>query len=207
MAHALLETGEREASHRFLREWVERHDPAGPIDGHIHWHLSLGELESHQPTAALERYQRTTAPGVSHCASGLLLADAGGLLCRMLLDGVPIAGIAREPLVALLSRLARSLDSPFVAVHVAALQVALGEHDALDRCVEAMERLPHASPSDAAYLVVNAFKAYVAGNMRGCVEALERDRPRAWEAVGGSNVERALIGTLYARASEHLVMP
>jgi hypothetical protein len=207
MAHALLECGEREASHRFLRQWVERHDPTGPLDGHIHWHLSLGEFESHQPAAALERYGRTTAPGVSHCASGLLLADAGGLLCRMLLDGVPIAGVAREPLLALLSRLDRSLDSPFVAVHVAALQAALGEQDALDRSVVAMERLPGASPSDAAYLVVKAFKAFAAGDMLACVEALERDRPRAWEAVGGSNEERSLIGTLYARASEHLVKP
>lgn len=203
-AHALLESGERTASYRFLRDWASRHDPSGPIDGHIHWHLSLGELESAEPAAALERYLRSTAPGASHCAVGLLVADAGGLFCRMALDGTPLDGLPRPQLHELLGTLKGALRIPFVAVHAAALALALGEHDVLDRCVEAMERFAGASPTAAEYRVVSAFRAYAAGDMRLCVDALERDRPGAWEAIGGSNEERALIGRLHARASAQL---
>jgi len=200
MAHALLESGERAASFRFLRDWVSRHDPAGPIDGHIHWHLSLGELESGEPTAALERYRRSAAPGASHCALGLLLADAGGLFFRMALDGTALDGMPRPQLRELLGKLTGALRIPFVAVHAAALAVVLGDHAALDACLDAMSRFAEGAGSDAEYRVVTAFEAYAAGDMRACVSALERDRPGAWEAIGGSNEERALIGKLHARA-------
>jgi hypothetical protein len=199
-----LESGDRVASHRFLRDWVSRHDPAGPIDGHIHWHLSLGELESDQPTAALERYWRAVAPGMSHCAAGLVVADAGGLFCRMLLDGVPLDGVSREPIHAFVSKLKGALGIPFVAAHAAALFAAFGERRKLDGLVETMGRSDDGGPSNAAYLVASAFRAYLAGDMRACVAALEQGRAQRWEAIGGSNEERALLGTLYARASARL---
>jgi len=204
MAHALLESGERAASKRFLRDWVSRHDPAGPIDGHIHWHLSLGDLESSEPALAVERYVRSTAPGASHCALGLLLADAGGLFCRMALDGAPLDGMPRAELSDLLTTLKGALRIPFVAVHAAALGLVLGEAEVVDRCVEAMERFAHESGADAEQRVVTAFGCYLAGDMSACVDALERDRERAWEAIGGSNEERALIAKLYTRASAQL---
>jgi hypothetical protein len=117
---------------------------------------------------------------------------------------VPLDGLSREPLHAFLSQVKGALGIPFVAAHAAALFAALGERDRLDGHIEAMERSVGASQSDAAYLVVTAFRAYVAGDMRACMAALERDRPGRWEAIGGSNEERSLIGTLYARASAHL---
>ena len=204
MAHALLESGERAASYRFLRDWVSRHDPAGPIDGHIHWHLSLGELEHGQPTVAIERYLRSTAPGASHCAFGLQLADAGGLFCRMALDGTPPYGIPRAELRDLIGTMSGALRIPFVAVHVSALALVLGEPDVLDRCVDAMDRVAHETGRDAEYRVVTAFRFYAAGDLRACVEALEGDREHCWEAIGGSNEERALIAKLHARASAQL---
>lgn len=204
MAHALLEAGERTTSHRFLRDWVSRHDPAGPIDGHIHWHLSLGELERAEPAAAIARYLRSTAPGASHCALGLQLADAGGLFCRMALDGTALDGMPRAQLHDLLASLNGALRIPFVAVHAAALALVLDEPDALDRCALAMERFAHERGSDAEYRVVTAFKRYLAGDLPACVAALERDRAGAWEAIGGSNEERALIAQLHARASARL---
>jgi len=201
LAHALLESGQRAASHRFLHYWVARHDPAGPIDGHIHWHLSLGEMESAQPAAAVERYVGSTAPDASHCALGLRLADAGGLFCRMALDGAPLDGMPRARLHELLGTLKGALRIPFVAVHAAALALVLDEPDVLDRCVEEMARHARESGDDAEYRVVLAFGHYLSGDLPACVEALERDRSNVWEAIGGSNEERALIAQLYARAS------
>jgi thioredoxin-like negative regulator of GroEL len=206
MAHALLESGERMESYRFLVEWVARHDPSGPMDGHIHWHLSLGELEKGESSAAVERYLTASAPGVSHCAVGLLLADAAGLFGRMLLDGVSLEGMPRELLREPLAKLNR-VRMPFVAVHIAALSAALGDRDALERCVEATTGNPDGSNVAAGHRVVTAFRAYVAGDMRGCIGALERDRPSAWEAIGGSNEERALIQTLHSRAAARLETP
>jgi hypothetical protein len=122
----------------------------------------------------------------------------------MLLDGVPLDGVSREPLHAFLSRLKGALRIPFVAAHAAALFAALGEKGRLDGFIETMERSESGSPADAAYLAASAFRAYLAGDMRACVAALEQGRPRRWEAIGGSNEERALLGRLYARASAQL---
>jgi hypothetical protein len=199
MAHALLESGDRAGSHRFLVDWISRYDHSGPLDGHIQWHLSLGELENGQPAAAIERYLRASAPGVSHCAPGLSLADAGGLFCRIALDGLPLDGMPRPELQDLLAKLDGASKIPFVAVHAAALAVAFGDEDSVRR-FEAMVSAMATDPADAVVLVLRAFKAYLAGDAQGCVDALERDRGRAWDAIGGSNEERALIGKLYARA-------
>ncbi len=198
-AHALLESGERDASYLFLRDWAAEHDPAGPLDGHIHWHLSLGELERGEAPAAIERYRRSSAPGKSHCALGLLLADAGGLFGRMTLDGTATEGMPRAELEALLGKLGGALRIPFVAVHAAALSVALGDVEAL-RCIEDKERAAQSGEDDAELRVVAAFRSYAEGDMRGCLAALERDRLSAWAAIGGSNEERALIAKLHARA-------
>jgi hypothetical protein len=40
--------------------------------------------------------------------------------------------------------------------------------------------------------------------MRACLDALERDRASVWEAIGGSNEERALITKLRERAESRL---
>lgn len=204
MAHALLESGERMASHRFLRDWVALHDPTGPLDGHIHWHLSLGELECGQPAAAVQRYLRSTAPGSSHCAAGLQLADAGGLFCRMLLDAAPLDDMPRAPLRRFVASLGGALSMPFVAVHAAALAVVLGDHDMLDRCVAATERAGGGGDGAAESLVLRAFRAYAAGDMRACIDALRPHRAGTWEAIGGSNEERALIAKLHASAQSRL---
>lgn len=202
-AHALLESGRRPKSHRFLLDWVSRHDPAGPLDGHIQWHLSLGELERGEPAAAVRRYLRWSAPGASHCATGLLLADAAGLFFRMVLEGTPLDGMPRTELHGFLMRLRRALKIPFVAVHAAALAVALGDEDARDY-LEAMGSFMAARATDAGALVVNALEAYLIGDWQACVDALERDRPTDWEVIGGSNEERRLIARLHAKANAQL---
>jgi tetratricopeptide (TPR) repeat protein len=203
MGHALLESGRRAESYRFLLDWTSRHDATGPIDGHIQWHISLGELEMGEPAAAVARYRQSSAPGTSHCAAGLVLADAGGLFFRMQLGGAPLDGMPRTELYAFLLKLRGALKIPFVAVHAAALTVALGDEAALAYLAD-MDSLMAADAADAKALVVHAFQAHLAGDWQACIDALQRDRASAWEGIGGSNEERALIGSLYANASEAL---
>jgi tetratricopeptide (TPR) repeat protein len=202
-AHALLESGRREESHRFLVEWTSRHDPAGPIDGHIAWHLSLGDLEGGEPTAAVQRYLRSSAPGKSHCAAGLMLADAGGLFFRMVLAGAPLDGMPRAELHEVLVNLRRALKIPFVAVHAAALALALDDDEAADY-LDGMASYMGTAATDPAALAVAALQAYRRGDPQACVHALDRDRPTAFEAIGGSNEERELLEQLYSRASAQL---
>lgn len=56
--------------------------------------------------------------------------------------------------------------------------------------------------SDAATLVVKAVQAYLGGDWQPGADALERDA--IWEAIGGSNEERALLGSLSASASAQI---
>lgn len=204
MAHALLESGARAASHRFLRDWTARNDPAGPLDGHVHWHLSLGELEAAAPAVAIEHYLRATAPGASHCAIGLLVADAAGLFARMRLDDVPLDVMPREVLHPLLAGLRGALRIPFVAVHAAALAFAIDALEELERAVAVTARAQAVDDARPELRVVTAFRAYAVGDWEGCVAALEHDRASAWEGIGGSNEERALVGKLHARACARL---
>ncbi len=97
-----------------------------------------------------------------------------------------------------------SLPARLGCSHVAALALVLDERDVLDRCVEAMAGFAHETGRDIEHRVVTAFRCYAAGDMRACVVALERDRECHWEAIGGSNEERALIAKLHARASAQL---
>lgn len=204
MAHALLESGQRAESYRFLLDWSAGHDVSGPLDGHIQWHLSLGELELGQPAVAVDRYLRYSAPGVSQCAAGLLLADAGGLFFRMVLDQAPLDRLPQESLSALLVRLRRAVKIPFVAVHAAALALALTTafgDDSAEAYLEEMPGLMGGAPTDAKHRVVEALQAYLAGDDRACIEALEPGRAADWDSIGGSNEERALIGRVYASAA------
>ncbi len=202
MAHAILESGRRTEAHRFLLDWASRYDAAGPIDGHIQWHLSLGEMESGEVEASVDRYLRWSAPGTSHCAAGLLLADAGGLFFRMALRGQTSGRIPRRELHELLDGMRRALKIPFVAVHAAALAIALGDDEGQLYLEEIHRHL--GKDAETAVNVIEALVAYQRGDMAVCVEALERDRLTQWEALGGSNEERALLARLYDAARAQL---
>jgi hypothetical protein len=53
---------------------------------------------------------------------------------------------------------------------------------------------------EAGQRAVAAFAHYVAGDMAACAQSLQRDRGGAFESIGGSNEERALLAKLHDRA-------
>ena len=202
LAHALHDANELEESATLLTDWLGGHPAEGWLLGHVQWHLALNEWGRGETSAAVERYEAFSAPATSTCGPMLQLADAGGLLFRLYLDGqgpesLPDAGV-RE----LVTTLAPALHLPFVALHATAALLAIGDQARLEECIATVrDRVDDDRRGSIAKRVVDAVSAFSRERYAEAGAILDELDDGDREAVGGSNVERELLSLLHAGAS------
>lgn len=195
LAHVLHLTDEPVAAAEFLRAWLESATQPGRLHAHLWWHHALADLERADPAAARETFERRVevAPGGS---KQLALADAVGFLWRLRLYEGPVPAAAWEPAAKLARELARKPGRPFVDVHAAMALASAGDDAELEALGNALELLRARGSAPAAYALplVRGVAAFSRGAFGDAAAQLLVGASDEFEPLGGSNVERALLG-------------
>jgi tetratricopeptide (TPR) repeat protein len=87
LSHALFEQGEPETGRAFLASWLQTHERASFLHGHLCWHVALAAIEAGDPDAALDIYRRQIRPAGSPYPPLNVLTDSASLLWRLSLAG------------------------------------------------------------------------------------------------------------------------
>lgn len=201
-AHVLHDQGKPEESLDLLGHWLDEHRASaegGAMYGHVHWHLALAEWQLGLPEQAWQRYERYCAPETTRCGPVLTLADCGGFLLREYLR----TGTARPvsaAVSALSERFIPMLSHPFIALHLAGIQAAAGNLDALEHSRAIIATRERSEQTRLSLCLVDAVSHFARGQYANAVELLKSVSVDQRISVGGSRVERMLIDLLEARA-------
>ena len=203
-AHVLHDQGKPEESLDLLGNWLDEHRGSaegGAMYGHVQWHMALAEWQLGLAEQAWLRYERYCAPETSRCGPVLTLADCGGFLLREYLR----TGTTRPVSAAVSSlseRFSSMLSHPFIALHLAGIQVSAGDLASLE---QSRATIASKEPSDQSRLslcLVDAVGQFAREQYSHAVELLKSVSVDQRISVGGSRVERILIDLLEARAVE-----
>jgi hypothetical protein len=159
---------------------------------HNHWHLALMHLSNRDEAAALALYDRAIAPGPA--AMALDLVDASGLLWRLGLRGVDVAG-RWEALAARWQAQAAWGWSVFNDTHALLAFVGAGKASRIAQGRAAIEAVAHDAPLpwwNEAGALCEAVTAFGRGDYARCAQLLLPLLPIA-HGFGGSQAQRSLI--------------
>jgi len=195
LAHALWEGGASQDAEGLIAEWLPTYDPSGVLHGHLAWHRALVALERGDADEAMAIYAKHVQPSVSQGMAINVVTDAASLFWRL---GAYGRSVPRDRWSEVERFAHAAFPSPghaFIDSHMALIEAAMGDRAALDRRIEALDRLV-ASGALAAGPVVPAIaraaRAWAAGDFGGCADLLE---PQAAEIarIGGSGAQREMI--------------
>jgi tetratricopeptide (TPR) repeat protein len=195
LAHAMFEDGSIADAEAMISEWLPGYGRSGLLYSHIAWHRALLALENDDPERALAiygcqlRHTRTVAAPV------IVVADSASLLWRLLIYGYEVPEASWTDAAAYAEQAFPEVGFAFADVHLALLDAARGDRDALVHRVEALERRVAAGAMPAGPVVpavCYAALAFAGGDYAGCVSLLE---PVAADVVriGGSHAQREVI--------------
>ena len=149
--------------------------------------------------AGVRRFETYCLPENTSCGPVLTLADCGGFLLRQYL-----ADARPRPLAASVKKLIDDvwgmIVHPFMALHVAGLNVSAADQDGLHRCRDAVANSSPGAYRDLSASLVKAMTRFATGDYQGAGRLLASLPADHRVGVGGSNVERELI-ELIERAS------
>lgn len=195
LTHALFEAGAGKESDRLIADWLPGYHRSGILHGHIAWHAALNALERGDEERALSHYALHVHPAVSGGAPINVVSDAASLLWRRQLYGY---GPMPEAFRVVAEYAAEAFPKPghaFIDVHMAILEAASGDFEAVRRRVETLTRLVEAGALGAGLVVpaiCQAVVAFAEGDYRTCARMLE---PVAADVVriGGSGAQREVV--------------
>jgi hypothetical protein len=203
-AHVLHDQGAPEESLELLGNWLDEHRwsaEGGAMYGHVQWHLALAEWQLGLTEQAWQRYERYCAPETTSCGPVLTLADCGGFLLREYLR----TGATR-PVSAAVSALSERFNSmlshPFIALHLAGIQVSAGDNAALEQSKAAIAAQEPSDQTRLSIRLVDAVSQFSRGQYAEAADTLKLVSADQRVGVGGSRVERILIDLLEARSVE-----
>lgn len=185
LAHALYELGAWKELRPFLDAWLARSGYEGRLRAHLFWHVAVLQIDAGEWEDALRTYE---AHVVEEGAvfGPLALADAVGFLWRLRLHGKPasfedVASRARALAGAGKAR-------PFVDAHTALALAGVGDADAIVALTTSAGR------DESTAALGRALASYARGDWTSAAATLEPLGEDLYEFVGGSNVERSLLG-------------
>jgi hypothetical protein len=195
LAHAMFEAGAGGEAEALIAEWLPDYERRGVLYGHIAWHAALAALERGDAEAALKTYEDQVQPAVSQNLPINIVSDAASLFWRLQAYGhaVPRGGWSQ---VAEFAR--QAFPRPghaFIDTHMALIEAALGDREALGRRIAVQEELIAKGALGAGPVVPaigRAALAFADGDYAACVRTLE---PVAADVVriGGSGAQREVI--------------
>ncbi|WP_207538804.1 tetratricopeptide repeat protein [Sabulicella rubraurantiaca] len=195
LSHAMHEAGAGEEAERLIEAWLPGYDRSGTLHGHIAWHATLGALERGDTERALGIYGQYVRPAVSAGLPINVVTDTASFLWRLQAYGhVVPEGLWQEAA----SYAKPAFGQPglaFADTHMAILEAAMGDREAVGRRTDAVTRLVEAGSYAAGPVVpaiCRAALAFAEGDYAGCARILE---PVAAEVarIGGSGAQREML--------------
>ena len=195
LAHAMYEAGAGEDAERLIAGWLPGYDRTGPLHGHIAWHAALAALERGDAERALAVYAEHVQPSVSAGMPVNVVSDTASFLWRLRAYGHAVPEGLWQAAAAYAGRAFPGAGFAFADAHMAILEAAAGDREAVGRRVEALTGLVEAGTLAAGPVVpaiCRAALAFAEGDHAGSARILE---PVAAEVlrIGGSGAQREML--------------
>jgi Tfp pilus assembly protein PilF len=193
LSHALFEQGEPESGREFLAAWLNSHERASFLHGHLCWHLALAAIETGDPDTALAIYESQIRPTGSPYPPLNVLTDSASLLWRLSLAGASGLEPHWHDVAAYADRFFPQAGANFGDVHYA-LVAASTDRNALQARLAQMEARAadgKLAPGPGAIGLCRGIQAFADGDHDGAVRILEPLMPELVR-IGGSHAQREL---------------
>ncbi|WP_431272124.1 tetratricopeptide repeat protein [Dankookia sp. P2] len=195
LSHALHEAGAGQEAEALIAGWLPSYDRSGPLHGHIAWHSALAALERDDPERALAIYAENVQPSVSAGMPVNVVSDTASFLWRLQAYGHEVPAGLWQAAVAYAAPAFPKPGFAFADAHMAILEAAAGDREAVARRAAALTQLAEAGSLGAgpvAPAICRAALAFADADYAGCARILE---PVAREVVriGGSGAQREML--------------
>lgn len=192
VAHVLYEAGASDEAANVIANWLPEYDRSGVLHGHIAWHGALIALERGDIEVALNVYSKQVAPSASLGVPINVVSDTSSFLWRMHLYGHEVPSALWADVARYASGYFQQPGFPFADFHMAIVDAASGNQQALERRAEGLNTLVMNGALQAGEVVpvlCHAVQAFANGEYDRCAQVLE---PLAHEVVriGGSGAQR-----------------
>jgi tetratricopeptide (TPR) repeat protein len=198
-AHLCYEAGDLASGQGFLRSWLPDYPRDGGFYGHLHWHLALFELQAGDAEAAFRLYGEAVAPEVNRDPAISTLANAASFLWRWELAGQPRDPARWRAMHSFAQKVAPRAGNAYADWHMALVEAAAGNGDALEARVRDMEQLARDERYPSGAVVPALARAFAAFQRRDFCAAIDAIEP-VWDQrdrLVGSLAQTDLIeGTL-----------
>jgi tetratricopeptide (TPR) repeat protein len=198
-AHLCYEAGDLASGQEFLRSWLAIYPRDGGFYGHLSWHLALFDLQAGDAAAAFRLYTEAVAPEVNRDPAISTLANAASFLWRWELAGQPHDPARWQAMHAFAQKVAPRAGNAYADWHMALVEAAAGDGDALEARVRDMEELArnHRYPSGAVVpALARAFAAFQRQDFSAAIDAIEPVWDQRDRLVGSLAQTDLVEGTL-----------
>jgi hypothetical protein len=195
LSHALYEAGAGEEAERLIASWLPGYDRSGTLHGHIAWHAALAALERGDTDRALAICADHVQPSVSAGMPINVVSDTASFLWRLQAYGHTVPEGLWQAAAAYAGPAFPKAGFAFADAHMAILDAASGNRDAVERRAATLTQLAEAGALAAGPVVpaiCRAALAFAEEDYAACMRILE---PVAAEVVriGGSGAQREML--------------
>jgi hypothetical protein len=190
-AHAHYETGDHESGLAWMDGWVTGAGATIDSLSHFSWHAALHELSLGDLDAVRRRYDAQLQPrSATGCRA---LVDSGSLLFRWALTpGATDVPPIEEVLTATSPETLERPATPFLAMHVAVVLLAVGDAPGLDRLALWAARHEHPTQREVVAPLARTLGLMASGRFGEAADALARLAPAVCR-LGGSDAQREVV--------------
>jgi len=194
LAHAMFEGGDAASAEALIDSWLPGYDRTGTLHGHIAWHAALVALEQDDTERALDLYTRHVQPSASVGLPINIVTDTASFLWRLKAYGHAVPDGLWQAAAAYAAPVFPQAGMPFADVHMAVLDAAMGDKEAVEHRATALTRRVEAGTlahGPVVPAICRATLAFAEEDYVTCVRILE---PLASEVarIGGSGAQRQL---------------
>jgi tetratricopeptide (TPR) repeat protein len=201
-AHLCYEAGDLASGQSFLRSWLPSYPRDGGFYGHLNWHLALFELQAGDAEAAFRLYSEAVAPEVNWDPALSTLANAASFLWRWELAGNPRDPARWQAMHTFAHTVAPRAGNAYADWHMALVEAAAGDGDALEARVREMEQLDRDARYPSGAVVPALARAFAAFQRRDFSTAIDAIEP-VWaqrDRLVGSLAQTDLVEATLLRA-------
>jgi len=194
-AHGYYELGDPDGGRAFVAGWLPGYGRTGQLHCHLSWHLALFMLQQGEADRALAVYRDDISLRSLPAPTLLSFVDCASFLWRRVLHGDPPGPAEAEEIAEYAGTHVPAPALAFFNLHIALALAAAGENAALDRHIDAVERLI-ADGKQAAGPVIGTLCRGIADYARGEYGAAAASLERALgesDRLGGSHAQRDVI--------------
>jgi tetratricopeptide (TPR) repeat protein len=198
-AHLCYEAGDLLSGQEFLRSFLMTYARDGGFYGHLTWHLAMFELQAGDMAAAFRLYSEAVAPEVNQDPAISILANAASFLWRWELAGQPHDPARWQAMLQFARRVSPRAGNAYADWHMALVEAAAGDGDAIEVRVREMEDLVRDQRYPSGIVVPALARAFAAFQRRDFAAAIDAIEP-VWsqrDRLVGSLAQTDLVeGTL-----------